>query len=183
MSDVDPDVWEFPQFAEEDWFRKGFLTTAEFDEAVPGQIPSVGADFRLTWVNRSSGGGGGGGAGYVPENPNASPQLIANNLASGASADLDAPDITNGLVGRPMAVSAGSSAPCRVDVELVNGARTIIDTFYFKGGETYMWYPPYPTFWELLGDGSAHFGVTVTNLLAGAESSDVRVVIFWDEVA
>lgn len=182
MSDVDPDVWEFPQFGEEDWFRKGFLTTAEFDEATPGQVPVVGSDFRLTWANRSSGGGGGGGgSGYTPENATVSPQMVSSDLPVGSSAAFDAPDITTAMTGRIMAVHVASAAPCRVDVELVSGSRTIIDTYYFGTGEDGWWYPPYPTFWELIGDGVAHFGCTVTNL-GGKEASDVRTTIYWDEV-
>lgn len=182
MSDVDPDVWDFPQFDEEDAFRKGFLTTAEFDEAVPGQIPAVGPDFRLTWVNRSSGGGGGGGgSGYTPTSPQVSPQMLASNLGAGASHQFDAPDITTGQTGRPMAVHVASAAACRVDVELVSGSRTIIDTFYFGVGFDGWWYPPYPTFWEMAGGAGNHFGCTVTNL-GGGEASDVRTTIYWDEV-
>jgi len=136
-------------------------------------------DFDAEWRFLSSGGGGGG---YVPQDPHASPPLVAANLPVGSSAAFDAPDITPGKVGRVLGVHVGSAAPCRVDVELVDGARTIIDSYYFGTGEDGWWYPPSsPAFWDLVGNGSAHFGCTATNL-GGKEASDVHVVVYWDEV-
>jgi hypothetical protein len=135
------------------------------------------SDFDTEWIFLT---GGGGGSGYVPTDPQVSPQLVAANLPVGVSDFLDAQEITTGKTGRIMAVDAGSATPCRVDIQLVDGARVTITSLYFQAGQSARW-EVYPTFWELLGNGSAKFGVTVTNL-GGSEPSDVRVTIFWDEV-
>jgi hypothetical protein len=135
-------------------------------------------DFDTEWLFL---GGGGGGSGYVPQDPHVSPQLVAADLTAGGSQSLDADAITPGKTGRLMAVDVGSATPCRVDIQIIDGVRMTIASLYFQAGQSVRWEQPYPTFWQLLGDGAAKFGVTVINL-GGSEPSDVRVTIFWDEV-
>lgn len=108
--------------------------------------------------------------------------LAAVALAAGANADLDATAITAAKTGRLLAVDVGATVPLRVDIQLVNGSRVTRTTVYTRAGDTREWRPPAPQFFELLGDGSACFGLSVTNLSPHL-TADARAVVYWDEVS
>lgn len=108
--------------------------------------------------------------------------VAATALAAGANTDLDAAAVTNGTTGRLLAVDVGASVPLRVDIQLVNGSRVTRATVYTQAGETREWRVPAPQFFELVGDGSANFGLSVTNL-SPHQTADARAVLYWDEVS
>lgn len=123
---------------------------------------------------------GTGGGGSTLEDPHME-ALLAANLGPGGNADLDASAITTGKVGQLWGVDCGASVPLRIDVQTINGSRITQTTIYTEGGETDPWRSPDPKFIVLDGDGSAAFGVSVTNLSA-YQQADARVTIYWDEV-
>ncbi len=124
--------------------------------------------------------GAGGDGSITWEDPHME-ALLATSLAPGSTADLDADPITLGKLGKLAQLDVGSSVPLRIDVQTVNGSRSTVTTIYTYNGQTREWRPPDPVFVQVDGDGSAHFGVTVTNLSTW-QTADARATLYWDEV-
>ncbi len=109
--------------------------------------------------------------------------LIATNLSAGANADLTATAIPLGKTGRLLGADIGSSVPMRCDLQVIDGARTTRTTVYTAPGETFPWRVPLGGKWiELAGGVSKSFGASVTNLDVN-QAADLRVALWWDEVA
>jgi len=91
--------------------------------------------------------------------------------------------VTSGKTGQLMGVDAGSTVPCKIEIQtILTCTPTTRVVLFTKPYEVYQWRSPFKTFiTRASADATTGFSVTITNKDASV-AADVYSTAFWDEV-
>jgi hypothetical protein len=117
----------------------------------------------------------------APTDPKYGTQTSAA-LGAGASVRLNH-YVTSGKTGQLVGIDAGSTVPCKVEVQtILTATPTTRVVLFTKPYEVYQWRAPYKTYiTRASADATSGFSVTITNKDA-AVAADVYSTGYWDEV-